>query len=285
MDRSRQCLYNYGMLLLTPETVDVRVRFVNYFTVKAVSAWMDRVIPDFEFILVVQGRYRFVGPDGQSLVIRAGEVLTIFPEELHSFYLEEPQEPSVISCIHCELCQKGSWIGQDYRLSPPPDRVTRFLDEETALDVMNLFRQCEKAFSGESRYRQSLADTLATAIIVQLSQQWQSTLDFIPQSRITEIVDYIRTNLDRPITRSNLALQYNMSGEYLSKLFKQHMGVSVCRFIQREKVFEAYRRMYEQGLSAKEAAFSLGFEDPAYFSRVFKKIMLVSPRQSLVPQK
>jgi len=44
-------------------------------------------------------------------------------------------------------------------------------------------------------------------------------------------------------------------------------------------IVEAKRELYTKDLSVKEIAFKLGFEDPAYFSRFFKKETSRSPKE------
>lgn len=41
----------------------------------------------------------------------------------------------------------------------------------------------------------------------------------------------------------------------------------------------AYRLIHEQGKSVKEAAYAAGYQDPFYFSRVFKRTLGIPPSQ------
>jgi two-component system response regulator YesN len=49
--------------------------------------------------------------------------------------------------------------------------------------------------------------------------------------------------------------------------------------INRERVMLAYRLIHEQGKSVKEAAYAVGYQDPFYFSRVFKRTLGIPPSQ------
>lgn len=57
----------------------------------------------------------------------------------------------------------------------------------------------------------------------------------------------------------------------LYNIVKHYSGVSPKEFIINRVMVEAQRRLYYSGTSVKELAYELGFTDPGYFSRLFKK--------------
>ncbi|MBS1661468.1 MAG: AraC family transcriptional regulator, partial [Bacteroidetes bacterium] len=58
----------------------------------------------------------------------------------------------------------------------------------------------------------------------------------------------------------------------LYQIVKHHSGLSPKEFITNRLMVEARRRMcYGERSSVKQLAFELGFNDPDYFSRLFKK--------------
>ena len=67
------------------------------------------------------------------------------------------------------------------------------------------------------------------------------------------------------------------SPKTLSNLFKKYNDKSPLRIIQERLALEAKRLLYYTDKSAKEIAFDLGFDDPAHFSRFFKKEVGQSP--------
>ena len=64
---------------------------------------------------------------------------------------------------------------------------------------------------------------------------------------------------------------------YISRLYKQKTGVNLFDAINRLKIEKA-KEMIRGGLKVYEAAEKVGFDDVAYFSKVFKKIEGVSPK-------
>jgi len=78
---------------------------------------------------------------------------------------------------------------------------------------------------------------------------------------------------------SEYAQALNISSSYLNEVVKQHTGLPVSNLIHQEIIMEARRLLYFTDLSVKEISYSLGYDDHTYFSRLFKKLIKVSPGQ------
>ncbi len=84
---------------------------------------------------------------------------------------------------------------------------------------------------------------------------------------------FVENNLtDHPSIRA-IADQLAVSTDSLYQIVKKYSGLSPKEFITNRLILEARRRLYYgKRSSVKELAFELGFNDPDYFSRVFKKV-------------
>jgi AraC-like DNA-binding protein len=69
----------------------------------------------------------------------------------------------------------------------------------------------------------------------------------------------------------------HLSLSYLNEAVKEATGFTVNYWIQHEILLEAKRLLYYGGGSVKEVAHELGYEDHAYFSRMFKKVVGRTP--------
>jgi AraC family transcriptional regulator, transcriptional activator of pobA len=69
-----------------------------------------------------------------------------------------------------------------------------------------------------------------------------------------------------------IASQLAINTNSLYSIVKQYAGVSPKEFITNRVILEAQRRLYYSETSIKELAYTLGFNDPEYFSRLFKKV-------------
>jgi AraC-like DNA-binding protein len=68
-----------------------------------------------------------------------------------------------------------------------------------------------------------------------------------------------------------------VSSQHLIRLFRKHLNSTPVGYINRTKVLHAIDLLRNTKLSVKEIAYELGFEDPNYFSRLFKREEGMSP--------
>lgn len=69
----------------------------------------------------------------------------------------------------------------------------------------------------------------------------------------------------------------NISAAYLNQVVKKNTGMPLSYWIQQEIILEAKRLLFFTTYTVKEIAFNLGYEDPAYFSRLFLKLTGLTP--------
>jgi AraC family transcriptional activator of pobA len=76
---------------------------------------------------------------------------------------------------------------------------------------------------------------------------------------------------------SSFAEKLNITTSHLNDCVKETTGISVTQSLQNKMILEAKRQLYYTNNDVKKIAFDLGFEDNAYFSRLFKKICSETP--------
>ena len=84
---------------------------------------------------------------------------------------------------------------------------------------------------------------------------------------------FVENNLTDHPTIRNIAEELAVSTDSLYQIVKHFSGLSPKEFITNRLILEARRRLHHnERTSVKELAFDLGFNDPDYFSRLFKKV-------------
>ena len=95
---------------------------------------------------------------------------------------------------------------------------------------------------------------------------------------ILNLVEYIDSHINEPITVQSLCEHLSYSEPYISQLFSKQMGVPIKRFILTKKV--AYAKQLLKGNdSISQICEKCGFNDYSNFSRTFKQIAGVSPQE------
>ncbi|WP_010167555.1 response regulator transcription factor [Candidatus Epulonipiscium viviparus] len=89
---------------------------------------------------------------------------------------------------------------------------------------------------------------------------------------IIEALDYVSTEIYNPDLSLKLVASKTYSNEsYLSRLFKQEIGVSLIEYITQKRINESIRLLNETDLKVYEVAEQVGFRDAHYFGICFKK--------------
>lgn len=90
---------------------------------------------------------------------------------------------------------------------------------------------------------------------------------------------YMQERINDNITLNELSQHYNYSASRFSNIFKQKTGHSPIDYFIQMKMQKASQQLDFTNRSVKDIAMSMGFDDPYYFSKRFKKITGMSPRK------
>lgn len=94
---------------------------------------------------------------------------------------------------------------------------------------------------------------------------------------ITFICNYINENYSEKITLNAIADSVGFSKYYISRLFKQHMGVTIIDYLIKVRLDKAKELLGKGDYSIKQISFMIGYSDPNYFTWSFKKYLGISP--------
>ena len=97
--------------------------------------------------------------------------------------------------------------------------------------------------------------------------------------KIEQSIAYMTQHLDEPLQVATLAARANISPSHFFALFKRQTGCAPIDCFIRLRMQEACRLLDETMLSVKEVAAMLGYDDPFYFSRIFKSVIHVAPSE------
>lgn len=94
---------------------------------------------------------------------------------------------------------------------------------------------------------------------------------------IDSAILHMQEHIQENITLNELSALYNYSPSRFSSLFKQKTGYAPIDYFIQMKMQKASQQLDFTDRSIKDIAISMGFEDPYYFSRRFRKIIGLSP--------
>ncbi len=150
-----------------------------------------------------------------------------------------------------------------------------------ASEVKSLFRRtCDAFLQGMTLQRVLLASHILRHILGVLFVQGTKSRASAPRPAgqdMTDIIGFLRANVNRPLSLGEISRQAGLSPSRFSDLFRERTGLSPVEHHIRLRIQAACHLLDTTRLTVKEAAAHMGYEDPYYFSRIFRKITGVSP--------
>ncbi|MEI8140919.1 MAG: AraC family transcriptional regulator [bacterium] len=145
-----------------------------------------------------------------------------------------------------------------------------------------LFRQMLEAAAHPGIGSRMKAEGIATHLLARFLEAVPVTdqeARLAPMRRFEPVVAFMRENLARPLTLSDLAGQARLHPTYFSNQFARVMGLPPIEMLVRLRVEKAEELLWFTDLQVKQVAAATGFRDEFYFSRQFRKVAGYSPQQ------
>jgi len=123
---------------------------------------------------------------------------------------------------------------------------------------------------------------LLICLLRQLSDAQNPSLIFVNgenfHRELTDaIIRYVRENMDKRMTLTDICSRFSYSQSFICKIFKQQTGETVIEYVNRMKTEEACRLLTKTTMKVNEIGAALGFRETKYFDALFKKIMGITP--------
>ena len=121
-----------------------------------------------------------------------------------------------------------------------------------------------------------LAHTYVQALLQLVERSWQETAS-VSHDFVDATIQYIQMHYALPLSVPTLADVAHVSSSYLAKRFRERTGISLMRYVQDVRMREAVRLVVTTDEPVAQIAREVGFTDPLYFSRVFRRVTGHSP--------
>ena len=249
---------------------------------KKIGLWVDRVghgvernLPGkfrilrlFGAVLVEKGAGRFHSANGGEIQVSEGDAMLLFPDEPSRYY---PDSQWSLRWI--------LWDGPDARnifelgyfdLKKP---VVHSAGEIMLLSNLRLESLIMRETLEDILERKNILLDLTLALRKASSEDMN---ELERNDMIEKSLAYIQSRESASLNVKKLSNMANLSASHFRRVFKIRTGWSPKEYIISFKMSRA-KKYLTSGMSLKEAANTLGYEDPYYFARLFKQVTGIPP--------
>ena len=219
----------------------------------------------------------------EKVVVREGQ-LCIMPAGLpHREHVEAGNEKPFRNLV-AGFYSRTLSLHFAYEIEPgrPEIEAIEFFDTPNLEVFLTITNHLVDTFHGTAPAREQILNGLLTALLgmfLNLVEVGSGNLNRDIE-KIFQAKWLVREQISNPkLNVKNLAERLHCSPDYLSHLFHTQTGEKLIHYIQRRRVEGAMMALKSTRFYISEIAWSSGFQDPAYFTRVFKKMTGESPQE------
>ena len=209
--------------------------------------------------------------DGQNYSFDKPCLLSIPRHSVHGFTFSQGTDGFVLSLP--VQAQKTMFEG-DQDLSRAVASLVYFEPDAPAIA---LFEQIAAEHKAMSFGRNTLLQSLAAALLVVIARNAQSTHAPQNNTHLDRFEQLIASHIKSRWAVADYAAALGITPTQLSRICRSETGSSASKLIENHTFQEAQRSLAYTRLSIAEIGYSLGFDDPAYFSRAYRRHFGTSP--------
>lgn len=180
-----------------------------------------------------------------------------------------------------------TWIGfkglkaERYLKKAGLDRNNPIFNYENEEFIYNCFEEIRKSASmkyGAALQSQGLLSIFLSELIEHGKNNIIDTSNYI-ELYIRKSLQYIETNYSREISIAEIAHHVGLNKNYFSSIIKKQLGITLQGYLIKFRMNKACELLSNKILSIGDIARSVGYNDPLVFSKTFKKVKGVSPKE------
>ena len=213
--------------------------------------------------------------DGHTFTLNPNQYVIVPATDKPLVYWSDTEDPWSIYWVHFTSDALQAF-NRAYHIVPEQGPQYIPHNEKGIRIWEEMYENLSRGYSPENLMNTNLClyHLIATFVFSQQQNQNSSSPE---KAIIRETIDYMKNNLDKTIRIGDFADLNKYSVSHFSKLFRLTTGMSPIEYFIHLKMQKACQLLYTEDSRVKQIAALLGYDDPYYFSRLFKKYMNTSP--------
>lgn len=210
--------------------------------------------------------------DNQRYRVKAGEILAVFPNQIHAYFEQTPVKGYVV-ILAPEMFPEFREILQS-KLPENPVMQAQELTMDVGQHLSNI--------KSKLKMKAALADVAAKGQLLAFLGEIFLRMNFMEKpgeaSTMKSILNYCIDRYTESFTLEEMAKDLYLSKYYICHIFKERLNTSCKEFVNQMRV-EAACELLKKGKSVTETAYESGFSSVRTFNRVFSDYIDMSPRE------
>ena len=130
-------------------------------------------------------------------------------------------------------------------------------------------------------YCMRINEKLGTLLTLLMEQSWHPESVTVSRKRmeLAAVKEYLDEHYTEKLTLDDLAEKFFINKFYLSKIFKETYGTTVNNYLISKRITRAKQLLRFTDMTVDEVGAAVGMGDANYFSRMFRKVEGISPRE------
>ena len=271
--------------------VDIRkIVTIHYYEFDSKFVFEGESHDFWEMVYVDGGRVK-VKSGEEECELSQGDVIFHAPNEFHSIRALDSSPNFFVISFVCSSpsmdCFVGYRTGLDKNLKPFISSIIKeaensFVIPKNDPKLRKLEKKENAALGGEQLIKNYLEELL---ILLMRTIAKESATSLFPSKEsmenhlVTAVKDYIDEKVYENPRLLDICRALGYSKSYLSKLFKDQTGESIASYAIKKKIKKAKHLIREGNMNFSEISDKLSFDNPQYFSRVFKRETGMTPSE------
>ncbi len=244
----------------------------------------------WEFIYVDKGE-AIITAGKQEFTLRQGEGYFHKPNEFHRHSADSVTAPNlfIISFV-CNAKSMDFFKGKKIKLNSKwKQYISSIVEEGRATfdlpfnnpDLLELCIREDALIGGQQMIKTYLEQFLISVLRSETRVQETKifpTRETMENHLVSEVISIIENSLYTQLSVNEICDNLSYSKAYLSKIFKAYSGYSMAEYLTIIKIEKAKQLIRQRDMNFTQISDKLAFSNPLYFSRVFKKVTGMSPR-------
>lgn len=277
-------LYGYGNVWTAPdlmycETIAAQEKLHNW------HVKPHKHTDLFQILYLEAGRVD-VHLDGTTQTMRGGEMVLVPQMAVHGFQFDPNSVGYILTITYTLMAQIGQKTGMALTTTSTP-AFLRLASDEESQHIRLTWRCLNKEYrSPQSPQRGALLESLLSCILVWVHRNGAARAQAGAQDKgkvdssrhLTHFAQLIEAHYTQHHQVADYANRIGITPAHLNVITQMHTGKSALRLIHERLLLEARRELVYTTRTISTISYSLGFADPGYFTRFFKRVAGVSPK-------